>query len=298
MKKFFPILFFFFVAPFFAFAYTSPGKPAGFVNDFVGVLTAEQKASLEQTLLQNEQATGNEISVVAVKTLDGETIEKFAEKLFEEWGIGKKGKDNGALLLAAIDDRKIRIEVGYGLEPVLTDAISSQIIRSVILPKFKQGDYYGGISDGVAQVVSVTRGEYIPAAAPTDNNPWWANLETDFFLFWLGLGIIEWLFAIMARSRSWWLGGVFGVVVGVVVAVAATVFIGLVVGAVLAPLGLLLDYFVSKEYSKSKELGKKPRWWAGGGPWLGGGFGGRGGGGGFSGFGGGRSGGGGASGGW
>lgn len=282
--------------PLITFAYVNPGKPTGLVNDFAGVFSVEQKTALEATLGQNMQVTGNEITVAIIKSLGGDTVDNFAEKLFKEWGVGDKDKDNGALLLVAIDDHKLRIEVGYGLEPVLTDAISSQIIRNVITPKFKQGDYYGGISDGVTQIISVTKGEYVPVTSVANKKPWWTSLELDIFLFWVGLGIIQWFFAMMARSKSWWMGGVVGAIIGVVVAIVATIAIGFIVGGILALLGLLLDYFISKEFSKSKELGTKPKWWAGG-TGLGGGFGGRGGGG-FGGFGGGGSGGGGSSGGW
>lgn len=287
--------------PVVVFAYVSPGKPSGLVNDFAGILSVEQKATLEATLAQNEQSTGNEISVVIIKNLNGDTVENYATSLFKEWGIGKKGKDNGALLLVAIDERQMRVEVGYGLEPVLTDAQSGRIIRNVITPKFKQGDYYGGISDGVTQIITATKGEAISASAGETAPPWWANIKVDFLIFWFGFVFIQWLVSVMARSRSWWLGGVMGAVIGLVAIFFTTILAGIIVGAILTPLGLLFDFLISREYGKSKIAGKKPSWWAGGGPWIGGGglsgggFGGRGG---FGGFGGGFSGGGGASGRW
>lgn len=295
MKKLILIAFLALAMPIAAFAYSSLGKPTGFVNDFASVFTIEQKASLEQVLTENERATGNEISVVVVSSLDGDTVENYAEKLFQEWGIGKKGADNGALLLVAIEDRKLRIETGYGLEPTLTDAVSSRIIRNTITPQFKEGKYPEGIAGGVEQMIAATKGEAL-ALAPESTKPWWADVETDFILFWLGLGLLEWLFSMLARSRSWWMGGVVGGAAGLLTAFFVTLALGLVVAALLVPLGLLLDYFISREYAKSNELGRKPHWWAGG-PWIGGGFGG-GSGGGFGGFGGGHSGGGGSSGNW
>lgn len=282
-----------FAVPIFALAYVSPGRPSGIVNDFAGVLTAEQMSVLEQTLLQNQQSTGNEISIVTIKSLDGDTIENYAVKLFEEWGIGQKNKDNGVLLLVSVSDHKMRIEVGYGLEPVLTDAVSSQIIRNVIAPQFKQNNYYEGIVAGVSQIISATNSE-VNIPAQNNKDPWWGNLKMDFFLFWLGSGLLQLVLSVMARSRSWWLGGIVGGAVGLLTMFFITLVHGLIVMAVLVPIGFLLDYFISREYARSSELGRKPRWWAGG-PWIGGGFGGSGG---FGGFGGGSSGGGGASGDW
>jgi len=118
----------------------------------------------------------------------------------------------------------------------------------------------------------------------------------DFVLFWIISVFLQVILSIFARSRSWWLGGVFGGIVGIITMFFATLNFGIIVTAILIPLGLILDYFISKEYAKSSQLGRKPRWWAGG-PWIGGGLGG-GHSGGFGGFGGGSSGGGGASGSW
>lgn len=294
MKKLLVILFF--AVPLAAFAYTSPGKPSGFVNDFAGVLSAEQKTTLEQTLKDNQQATGNELTVVTVKSLGGDTVENYAVSLFKEWGVGKKGADNGALLLIALDDHAMRIEVGYGLEPVLTDALSSQIIRDTLAPRFKEGKYYEGITAGVAQMIAATKGEVV-ASAPETAAPWWMDMRLDVFLIWIAFGVLQWALSVLARSRSWWMGGVLGGAAGVVAWLFATMTAGLIVGAIFVPLGLLLDFFVSREYAKSGEAGRTPHWWAGG-PWIGGGFGGGGGLGGFGGFGGGRSGGGGSSGSW
>src|SRR3989344_5277330 len=125
MKKIFVLVFcylFFIITP--VFAYTSPGSPSGFVNDFAQMMSAGARAQLEQKLVQLEKDSTNEISVVTINNLDGDTIENFAVKLFQEWGIGKTKNDNGILLLIAKDDRKMRIEVGYGLEGALTDAQS------------------------------------------------------------------------------------------------------------------------------------------------------------------------------
>lgn len=296
MKKLF-LLALALAAPLSALAYTSPGAPTGLVNDFAGVLSTDQRSALEQTLESNKQATGNEIAVVTIKSLGGDTVENYAVSLFKEWGIGQKGKDNGALLLIAIEDRKMRIEVGYGLEPVLTDAISSRIIRNTLAPAFKQGDYNGGITTAVDQIIKVTAGD-ASAVPPEPANAWSGfGLQEFGFLAFLVFGVVQWLLSAMARSRSWWLGGIFGGVIGLSTMLFITVIHGLIATAILVPLGLLLDYVISKEYVASSAAGRKPHWWAGG-PWIGGGFGGGRGGDGFGGFGGGSSGGGGASGNW
>jgi len=130
-------------------AYSSPGSPTGYVNDFAGILSSDTKKTLETKLSSLDASTSAQLSVVTIKSLDGDTIENYAEKLFKEWGIGQKGKDNGVLLLVAVDDHKLRIEVGYGLEGALTDAESSNIIRNTITPEFKKGDYNKGITNGV-----------------------------------------------------------------------------------------------------------------------------------------------------
>lgn len=273
-----------------AFAYVNPGNPTGFVNDFANVLSAGERSALEQTLQQNKQETGNEIAVVTVPNLGGDTVENFAEKLFQEWGIGEEGKDNGALLLVAIEDRAVRIEVGYGLEGALTDSIAGRIIRNDMTPQFREGNYYEGIAKAVEQMVAVTKGEgYAP---PTDLSETmnimesWATPSLVAIFFF-----IQWVGSILARSKSWWLGGVVGAGIGVVVGFLTTLTVGIIAGIILGIIGLILDHVVSHEYVRSKAQGRPPHWWAGGT-----GF--RGGGGGFGGFGGGRSGGGGASGRW
>ena len=130
-------------------AYQSPGSPTGFVNDFADILSADTKTQLEAKLKDFASKESNEISVVAIKSLDGDTIENYAVKLFEEWKIGKDKQDNGVLLLVAPNDHQVRIEVGYGLEGALTDLQSKEIINQIITPAFKAGDYDGGVSKAV-----------------------------------------------------------------------------------------------------------------------------------------------------
>lgn len=139
------------LTPFSVLAYASPGRPDGYVTDFANILSAEKEQQLEGVLEAQEERSGNEVAVATIPALQDETIETYATKLFEEWGIGKKGKDNGVLILLAPNDRKVRIEVGYGLEPTLTDAMSQQIVNEA-LPLFRTNDMEGAVSSLVNDV--------------------------------------------------------------------------------------------------------------------------------------------------
>ncbi len=278
--------------PYVVFAYQNPGTPTGFVNDFADLLTVEEENGLELKIRDFEKKTSNELSVVTISSLEGDTIENFAVKLFEDWKIGKEGKDNGILLLVASDDRQMRIEVGYGLEGALTDAQSYWIIQNSLKPFFQKGDFYGGITDGVDSIVSITKGEFSPDTSLKNDNGFNFNGDTFFFLIWVAWIFLVWIGSILARSKSWWGGGIVGGIVAVIIALVLTFISGLVSALILIPLGLWFDYVISKKYKTIKETGQTLPWWMGG--RGGGGFSG----GGFGGFGGGRSGGGGSSGGW
>ena len=156
-------------------------SPQGHVSDWAGVFSPEQKADLERRIVAVRQATGAQLAVVALKSLQGGEIQDFAVKLFEQWGIGEKGKDNGVLLLAAIEDRAMWIEVGYGLEGVLNDAKCGRIRDEWILPRFKEGNYAQGLSDGADALLKVMGGEALPEPAAPANNPIAAVLFLLFF---------------------------------------------------------------------------------------------------------------------
>ncbi len=280
-----------FSAPLLAFAYVSPGQPTGFVNDFAKVLTAEQVFELNKELaaysLQGEQ---NEISVVTIPSLGGDDIESYTSTLFAEWGIGKQGKDNGVLLLIAVQDRKMRIEVGYGAEPLLTDAQSGRIIRNTLTPAFQAGDFYGGISKAVREIATALSGEAGGSGVLADDSEGAPRISFDSivafaFLFFGFLG------SVLGASKSWWLGGVIGGIGGVVIGfIYGFLYTGLAWTTVLVLLGLLIDFLLSRSYHRSMHMHGVAPWWFGGGK--------GGSGGGFGGFGGGHSGGGGASGNW
>ncbi|MBI3345197.1 MAG: YgcG family protein [Gammaproteobacteria bacterium] len=137
------------------------------VTDLTGTLTAEQKSNIEQTLQAFEAKKGSQIAVLIVPTTAPEAVEQYSLRVAEQWKLGRKGVDDGALLLVAKNDRAMRIEVGYGLEGALPDAIAKRIIAETITPYFKSGDFYGGIQAGVAAMIKVIEGEPLPTPSVT-----------------------------------------------------------------------------------------------------------------------------------
>lgn len=139
------------------------------VTDLTGTLTREQQATLEQKLQQFETEKGSQVAVLMVPTTQPESIEQYSIRVVEQWKLGRKGTDDGALLIVAKDDRTVRIEVGYGIEGVLTDAISSRIIREDIVPQFKEGNFFEGVDAGTDRIMSVIRGEALPPPSHARN---------------------------------------------------------------------------------------------------------------------------------
>jgi len=131
----------------------------GPVVDQAGIIPADTREAIGQKLQAYDQQSGNQLLVVTVQTLDGYPIEYWGYQLGRHWGIGEKGSNTGALLIVDVAEHKLRIEVGYGLEGTLTDALSDDIIRNTIVPKFRQNDFGGGISDGVDRILAVLGGE-------------------------------------------------------------------------------------------------------------------------------------------
>lgn len=266
-----------------AFAFDVPPND-GFITDAANVLTAEEEEALEADLSAYRDQTGNEIAVVILQTLAGDVAADVAVEIGRKWGIGGAANDNGVILLIAYEDRQIFLGTGYGLEGALPDIIVKGIIETDIAPPFREGKYGEGIRAGVESMKKHIGGEYTAErySAPESVGGF------DAFLLFLLFIFLQWAIAIMARTKSWWLGGVFGGVLGLafVFLIGWYLAIPLFVG-----LGLLLDYIVSKNFHARG----KTAWWAGGGWGPGGG--GRGSGG-FGGFSGGSFGGGGAGGHW
>jgi len=143
----------------------------GRVVDNAEILSPAARAQLDSKLAAHEQATSNQVVVLTLQSLDGESIEGFATRVFDAWKLGQKGKDNGVLVIVAPNDRRMRIEVGYGLEGTLTDALSARIIRDRMAPRFKASDYDGGVAAGVDAIMATLEGrasEAAPAAGESN----------------------------------------------------------------------------------------------------------------------------------
>lgn len=153
-------LFFIFIAGLSSFAQTFPTKSDRLVNDYVGILDNSQVSTLEQKLIAYNDSTSTQVAIVIVNSVDGYEIADYAQRLAENWGVGQKAKDNGIIILAAIQDRKITIQTGYGMEGVITDAIARRIIEKEIKPAFKAGNYYEGFDLASTAIFKFASGEY------------------------------------------------------------------------------------------------------------------------------------------
>ncbi len=242
---------------------TTKLQPRGYVNDFAGALDASSAQALEAYCGNVEKATGAQMAIVTVKSLEGDPIEDVANTLYRQWGIGKKGKDEGILLMLAIQDHKQRAEVGYGLEPIITDGYAGGVLRG-IRPILRQGNYGGALLAAAEQFgsrIAESKGVAIANAPqpPQDTGRGAPSFPIGLIFF----GVIVLIMIVRGLTGRGGGGGGFG--------------------------GFLTGMFLGNLMGR------------GGGGWSGGGFGGSGGGdggGGFGGFGGGDSGGGGASGDW
>jgi uncharacterized protein len=272
----------------------------GRVNDLAGMLPADRAQALEERLAAFERDTGHQIVLLTIPSLQGDALEDFSIRVAEAWKVGQKGFDNGAILVVVRDDRKLRIEVGYGLEGVLPDAIAKRIISEVIVPRFRENDYAGGIEAGLNAIMSVTKGEAIPESArtkPRNNASGISSLATALIL----TAVIALIIGMTQRRliRGAFGGAVAGLIatLGSAGAIGVALGLALVIGAVLGAIGSSMSVASSGNQWTGGSGSRRGGW--GGGWYSGGGFGGGGfgGGGGFSG-GGGGFGGGGASGSW
>jgi uncharacterized protein len=137
-----------------------PMRPARLVNDFAGILQADEREQLERMLVAYDDSTSTQICIVTIRTLDGYEVADYANRLFEKWGIGGKQNNNGVLLLLALEERKVRIETGYGVEDRLTDALSRRIIEQQLLPAFRQQAYAKGFNAAVTTITEILSGAY------------------------------------------------------------------------------------------------------------------------------------------
>jgi uncharacterized protein len=256
------------------------------VTDLTGTLTAGQQNSLEQKLSAFEAAKGSQLALLIVPTTQPETIEEYSIRVVDAWKLGRKGVDDGALLIVAKDDHRVRIEVGRGLEGVLTDALSNRIIDETLKPAFRQGSFYGGIDAGLEQMMKLIQGEPLP---PPERE-WQPGRRGHG-----GGSLLPLLFAVFAGSVV--LRAIFGRTVGSLLTGTGAGLLLWIAGYALALAGLAaIGAFL---FTLLGGLGRGSGWSSGGFGGFGGGLGGSGGfgGGGFSGGGGGFAGGG-ASGSW
>lgn len=255
------------------------------ITDLASVLSATQAADLDNRLAGLEQRTGSQVAVLILDSTRPETVEQFALRVAETWTLGREGIDDGVLLLVAIDDRKLRIEVGYGLEGAIPDARANRIIDRYITPYFREGDYAAGITAGIDALTALIEGEDLPA--PADGESVLPDIGGMLPILLLAAMLVGGLLkrAIGSFPGSLATGGIVGFIAWLLVGIVATaVFAGLVAFA-------FSLFFAGGPGAWSSGSGYRGGF--GGGPFSGG----RRGGGGFSG-GGGRFGGGGASGGW
>ncbi len=134
--------------------------PRGFVNDFANVISLDYRTKIDALALEIKEKTGAELAVVTIRSLEGESIDSYASNLFQKWGIGKKGKDNGILVLLAVSDRRVRIEVGYDLEGAITDGTSGEILDTYGVPFFSKGEYGKGLFNTTLAIAGYIGREY------------------------------------------------------------------------------------------------------------------------------------------
>jgi len=248
------------------------------VTDLTQTLTPEQQSQLESKLAAFEQQKGSQIAVLVIPSTKPEEIEQYSIRVVDAWKLGREKPDDGVLVLVAKDDRKMRIEVGYGLEGAIPDLIAKRIITEVMVPSFRQGDFYGGINHAVDKLIGLVSGEQLPAPAPAKANS--GGLWDMLYFFLIGGFIVG---GILRAIFGNFLGGVLN---GGIIGLLAW-FIG---GSLLLAIVFGMVAFAVTFAGVSSGLGHM-------GGMGGGGYRGSGGGGGFSG-GGGGFGGGGASGSW
>lgn len=253
------------------------------VVDTTGTLDAAQRQALVQQALALQQRKGSQLQILIVPSTRPEDIAQYTTRVFEQWGIGRKGVDDGVLLVVARDDRRVRIEPGYGLEGAIPDAIANRVIQEYLVPRFRNDDYAGGITEATAVLVRLIDGEPLPAPVASNREPDGGNATFGIALFIGGFAAV--LVRLLFARRSRPMRGALAALLG---GAAGWLLLSLAGGGVAAAVALFMSLG-----------GMSPGGFARGGGFGSGGFGGGGfgGGGGWSG-GGGRSGGGGASGSW
>lgn len=252
----------------------------GRVNDYGNMIPADTRQRIEQKLADFEQRTTNQIAVLTVDSLEGDPIEDFSLRVAEAWKLGQAEKDNGVLFVVSKQDRRMRTEVGYGLEPVLTDLETNIIQREVVVPAFRSGDFGGGIEAGVDAMIAAIQGEEVEPAAEQQPLGGGRGQGLPSFLFFALIFLVP--FSLSAARSGSWLVGLF--------LTPFYFFLGSMVNPLLGIIaaGVWIVVFSVLRLLFPGRLGSRSR--RGGGWWIGPGFGGGGGGwsggggGGFGGF--------------
>jgi uncharacterized protein len=233
------------------------------VTDLTSTLDANQTQALEAKLAAFEKAKGSQIAVLVLPTTQPEVIEQFAIRVVEVWKLGRKGINDGVLLLIAKDDRKMRIEVGYGLEGALNDATAKRIVSEVIGPSFKQGDFYGGIDAGVTSIIKVIDGEPLPPPTTKSDSQSFGS-GTDSLGNLLGIGFVIFMMGnivlrqMLGRLPSGLLVG------GAIGAIAWFMLLSLGIAVVIGVVAFILSLIFG---SNSGGSGLPGGWGGGGGGW-------------------------------
>jgi uncharacterized protein len=191
-----------------------PPPPDHRVNDYAGALTPAERDRLEQALIAREATSRNQVVVAIFRSLEGESLEDYSIRLAQAWRIGQKGLDNGVIFVVFLDDRKMRIEVGYGLEDSLTDAVSSSILRDVVAPRFRAGQIADGIGAGLDAIDRAIAGTYVrpPDAGKgrRQGDIGWRELLALLFVFFLIVALVTNRMQQAALRRRGWTGGSTG----------------------------------------------------------------------------------------
>jgi uncharacterized protein len=237
-------------------------RPVGYVNDFAQVLSPAASSDLNARLVTLEKDTSVELAVVTVDSLNGDSIENYAVGLFQAWGIGKTGKDNGILLITSMAEKKVKIEVGYGLEGIITDGRAGRILDNEVIPYFKSGDYESGITGGVIALENYVRDGTPPSLI--EENPVQGlidNFKLPEWLVWT-LGVLTiYMLGFMARTKSIWLGGIWGVILGVILGFGfGKLWLILSLPVALGLFGTFLDAILSANYRGRSSGGMSTGW--------------------------------------
>lgn len=264
-------------------------KLTGRVVDLTGTLARPEREALEARLQAFEQSKGSQVAVLLVPSIGPETIEEFATRVTDEWKLGRAGVDDGVLFVIAKQDRRMRIQTGRGVQGVLTDAVSKRIVADRVSPRFRAGDFAGGINDGVDAILKAIEGEALPAPARQPSRGQAGSSASIENFFWLAFVVVPVVGMILRSLVGRFLGA--GLTSGVTGLAAWFIFGSLVLGVIALVITFLAVLFMGTPGMRMIGGGSGGSWgggWGGGGGSGGGGF--SGGGGGFDG--------GGASGGW